>query len=472
MDCKRIGFIHPDLGIGGAERLVVDAAVGLQERGHQVTIYTSHCDKSHCFDEVKNDTLSVKVYGDFFPIHMFRRFHIVFAMLRQLYLVLRLVLSAEILEYDYFVVDQLSFCVPLLTAFSRPEARILFYCHFPDQLLAGSGGVLKKAYRKPFNYIEEVTTGTSDVLVVNSNFTKSVFHKTFAHLADIDPTVIYPCVDVEGHNKAPTPATEVASQDVQKFFGANKFFLSLNRFERTKNVDLAIRSFAKLKHHVSDSKPRLVIAGGYDPRVAENVDYLRELTELCTHLELQSFTMRGKLVVMPPSTDILFLPSVSGPIKEALLQHAMLLLYTPTFEHFGIVPVESMLHKTPVLAANTGGPTETIVDYDGTNLSSATGFCRPTDPDTWGEVIVPYYTQYTDETRQKLGENGYVRVAAKFSRQEMAEQFSQSLTASTRVPKKTNFLVLVLGNVEWILLAVAVVLAFGKKYIVSMYHDS
>lgn len=472
MDCKRIGFIHPDLGIGGAERLVVDAAVGLQERGHQVTIYTSHCDKSHCFDEVKNDTLSVKVYGDFFPIHMFRRFHIVFAMLRQLYLVLRLVLSAEILEYDYFVVDQLSFCVPLLTAFSRPEARILFYCHFPDQLLAGSGGVLKKAYRKPFNYIEEVTTGTSDVLVVNSNFTKSVFHKTFAHLADIDPTVIYPCVDVEGHNKAPTPATEVASQDVQKFFGANKFFLSLNRFERTKNVDLAIRSFAKLKHHVSDSKPRLVIAGGYDPRVAENVDYLRELTELCTHLELQSFTMRGKLVVMPPSTDILFLPSVSGPIKEALLQHAMLLLYTPTFEHFGIVPVESMLHKTPVLAANTGGPTETIVDYDGTNVSSATGFCRPTDPDTWGEVIVPYYTQYTDETRQKLGENGYVRVAAKFLRQEMAEQFSQSLTALTRVPKKTNFLVLVLGNVEWILLAVAVVLAFGKKYIVSMYHDS
>lgn len=472
MDCKRIGFIHPDLGIGGAERLVVDAAVGLQERGHQVTIYTSHCDKSHCFDEVKNDTLSVKVYGDFFPIHMFRRFHIVFAMLRQLYLVLRLVLSAEILEYDYFVVDQLSFCVPLLTAFSRPEARILFYCHFPDQLLAGSGGVLKKAYRKPFNYIEEVTTGTSDVLVVNSNFTKAVFHKTFAHLADIDPTVIYPCVDVEGHNKAPTPATEVASQDVQKFFGANKFFLSLNRFERTKNVDLAIRSFAKLKHHVSDSKPRLVIAGGYDPRVAENVDYLRELTELCTHLELQSFTMRGKLVVMPPSTDILFLPSVSGPIKEALLQHAMLLLYTPTFEHFGIVPVESMLHKTPVLAANTGGPTETIVDYDGTNVSSATGFCRPTDPDTWGEVIVPYYTQYTDETRQKLGENGYVRVAAKFLRQEMAEQFSQSLTALTRVPKKTNFLVLVLGNVEWILLAVAVVLAFGKKYIVSMYHDS
>lgn len=51
---KRILFIHPDLGIGGAERLVVDAAVGLQDRGHSVTIYTSHCDPRHCFDEARN----------------------------------------------------------------------------------------------------------------------------------------------------------------------------------------------------------------------------------------------------------------------------------------------------------------------------------------------------------------------------------------------------------------------------------
>lgn len=53
---KRILFIHPDLGIGGAERLVVDAAVGLQDRGHSVTIYTSHCDPRHCFDEARNGT--------------------------------------------------------------------------------------------------------------------------------------------------------------------------------------------------------------------------------------------------------------------------------------------------------------------------------------------------------------------------------------------------------------------------------
>jgi len=51
---KNIVFFHPDLGIGGAERLVIDAAVGLQERGHKVTIFTSHRDRSHCFEEARD----------------------------------------------------------------------------------------------------------------------------------------------------------------------------------------------------------------------------------------------------------------------------------------------------------------------------------------------------------------------------------------------------------------------------------
>lgn len=56
---QHVVFFHPDLGIGGAERLVVDAAVGLQERGHKVTIFTSHCDPAHCFDEARDGKLPV-----------------------------------------------------------------------------------------------------------------------------------------------------------------------------------------------------------------------------------------------------------------------------------------------------------------------------------------------------------------------------------------------------------------------------
>lgn len=50
----RIGFIHPDLGIGGAERLVVDAAVSLQQRGHEVILFTSRHDPARCFEETRD----------------------------------------------------------------------------------------------------------------------------------------------------------------------------------------------------------------------------------------------------------------------------------------------------------------------------------------------------------------------------------------------------------------------------------
>ena len=36
------------------------------------------------------------------------------------------------------------------------------------------------------------------------------------------------------------------------------------------------------------------------------------------------------------------------------------MLYTPTNEHFGIVPVEAMYCERPVIATNTGGPLETV----------------------------------------------------------------------------------------------------------------
>lgn len=51
---QTVVFLHPDLGIGGAERLVIDAAVGLQNRGYKVVIFTSHCDPQHCFDEARD----------------------------------------------------------------------------------------------------------------------------------------------------------------------------------------------------------------------------------------------------------------------------------------------------------------------------------------------------------------------------------------------------------------------------------
>jgi hypothetical protein len=58
----KIVFIHPDFGIGGAERLVLDAAIALRERKHSIQIVTNQFSEKHCFKELlefKQSTLFI-----------------------------------------------------------------------------------------------------------------------------------------------------------------------------------------------------------------------------------------------------------------------------------------------------------------------------------------------------------------------------------------------------------------------------
>ena len=56
----KVAFLHPDLGIGGAERAVLDAGLALKSKGHSVEFFTAHHDPKHCFQETKDGTFQVK----------------------------------------------------------------------------------------------------------------------------------------------------------------------------------------------------------------------------------------------------------------------------------------------------------------------------------------------------------------------------------------------------------------------------
>ena len=73
---------------------------------------------------------------------------------------------------------------------------------------------------------------------------------------------------------------------------AGDVFLSVNRFERKKGIELAISSLHEVIHrHALSSgacaRCRLIVCGGYDPRVAENVQYYLELRELAESLGVE-----------------------------------------------------------------------------------------------------------------------------------------------------------------------------------------
>lgn len=190
------------------------------------------------------------------PATVFGRFAILCAILRQLHLVLSIaVFSYELdhLKPTHFFVDQLSACVPLLR-YLYTNVGILFYCHFPDQALAQKGhgaiAVLKKAYRVPFNSIESWSTASSHAIVVNSNFTGGVVKRILSRLSTRPLKVVYPCVDISGADK----------MQRKSMWPGRKVILSINRFEKKKDVALAVKAFASLDASVRKSA-LLVIAG-------------------------------------------------------------------------------------------------------------------------------------------------------------------------------------------------------------------
>ncbi len=190
-------------------------------------------------------TVKVHVLGNkVFPPSIGDRFNIVCAILRQLHLSLQFLLAVwlfhlatvlpflsgfllppshpfsssadwssrrQLAPFDVIVIDQLSASIPLLRLAGLN--RVVFYCHFPDLLLAPDRsaslaqittnrslkGRVRALYRAPIDKLEEVTTGCADKIVVNSSFTAGVFATVFSGLGRV-PRVVYPAVDVHAYD--------------------------------------------------------------------------------------------------------------------------------------------------------------------------------------------------------------------------------------------------------------------------------
>ncbi|CAG8433357.1 1566_t:CDS:2 [Diversispora eburnea] len=400
----KIAIIHPDLGIGGAERLVVDAASGLTAKGHKVVIYTSHHDEEHCFEETKDGTLEVRVRGNtIIPRTFSGSFYVVCAILRQLHLTLSMIFSDKD-KFDVIFMDQLSANIPLL---KLAGAKVLFYCHFPDKLLTQRKTTAKSLYRIPIDIIEELTTGMANCLVVNSKFTSNIFCESFTTIKKM-PQILYPGIRFEAYDRK----VNTDDESVKILETSKKVILSINRFERKKNIVLAIRAFARLQEKclISSEKfrnMRLIIAGGYDYRIQENVAHHLELSEVALQLGLEVYNIMPDSISAPPeSAQVVFLCSFNDTQRTYLLSKALCLLYTPSNEHFGIVPIEAMYTRLPVIACDSGGPKETIINGE-------TGvLCFP-NPAAFAEAIASFVNG--DYDREAMGNKGRSHVQKSFS---------------------------------------------------------
>jgi alpha-1,3/alpha-1,6-mannosyltransferase len=125
------------------------------------------------------------------------------------------------------------------------------------------------------DFFEEFCLLFSQKILVNSEFTKSIYEQNYKILkkCGLSAETFYPFLNLDNYqqNKADLILKE-------------PFFLSLNRYERKKNINLAIEAFAEFKKENSTSKAKLVIAGGYDLNNKENLDHFIELSTLAKDL--------------------------------------------------------------------------------------------------------------------------------------------------------------------------------------------
>ena len=204
----------------------------------------------------------------------------------------------------------------------------------------------------------------------------------------------------------------------------------MNRFEAKKNVELALKGFVALKSRslVDDAtiaNMRLVIAGGYDEAVPDNVATLRSLRQACDQFDLSHETTSAtSSVTINPSTQVVFILNFTQAQRTYLLTnpHTIALLYTPTNEHFGIVPIEAGACGVPVLAVNAGGPTETILDGE-------TGLLRPATTDAWAEAMAELVSM-SDDRRKKMAKTAKQRVSSMFSLETLGEQLEEASRAA------------------------------------------
>ena len=423
----KLVFIHLDLGIGGAEQLVLQLAKAGQENGHDITLVTTRCDPDHCFAAVApGGTLhdNLRIYGNWIPPQLLGAATAIMSTLRILYLTWKVCRCHR--DADVCIVDVLPTSLPLLY-WMLPTTATFFYCHFPDQLLlqtnsspSSSSGhqqsllsLARTLYRGFLNGLEEFTmTSTADLIVVNSKFTREVVLNTFSSLRGNGSTVpvLYPALDDstsdDNDNNNNTTTNNKTSQSP---------IVSLNRFERKKNIALLLHAYQYLQENYPDQLlPPLIIAGGYDVQNVENVEYRGELQQMVQDYQLHHC--------------VEFRTDISDIERSTLFQTALTVVYTPDREHFGIVPLEAMYAGTPVVAVRSGGPMETVMD-------GTTGrLCEPTSQD-FGEALLELIRDPAKATA--MGRAGRRHVEANFGTKRLAREF-QTLLEECQIRHKKN----------------------------------
>ena len=248
----------------------------------------------------------------------------------------------------------------------------------------------------PIRVIEETVARLSDAVIVNSAFLAG--HFTAPRLQS-KIRIVHNGIDLDRIAAVPDDLGQQIRQELA-IPQASRIVLAVGTVAPRKGYDTLARAARQVLTHVPDAV--FLIAG------AQLADHTPRLTELITRLGLnEAFRLLG------PRADI-----------PSLLAAADVFAHGARQETFGRVLVEAMAAGKPVVATRSGGPEEIVVDGE-------TGFLAPIDGHApMADALVRLLRN--PELARRMGEQGRLRAASRFSVQVYARHLTEVIESVLR----------------------------------------
>ncbi|MCL4373510.1 MAG: glycosyltransferase family 4 protein [Candidatus Marsarchaeota archaeon] len=346
---------------GGAERVVLKIA-----QHYKAKIYTAEYSKENTFEGFKDLDIEIIGKSAFAKLLPYGR-------------------AAQGLNYglsfynfrikdDYDVIN--AHIAPSHWIRNKNE-RVLWYCHTPlrdvydlyDYRLS-----LKKSYQRPIyamgagavRLIDKDVVKRIGYIVANSNNTKSRIEKYYGRH---DALVLGGGVDYEMFSNE----------------GDDRYFFYPSRISPNKRQDYAMRAFEIFKSRVKGYK--LIIAGDVS-KDKLYYDYYTYIKDLASKIG-----------------DVEIIVGASDKKLNELYARSTAVLFAAMNEDYGLVPLEAMASRKPIISVNEGGPIDTIVN-------GKTGYLVNSI-----EEMAARMEQVSEDQQlaSELGRNGRRRIISKYS---------------------------------------------------------
>lgn len=265
------------------------------------------------------------------------------------------------------------------------ETRYVWYAHDPNAYLNSPGKIqdvpnpLRTGMKMSLPLLKKldrwIISNQVDSIIANSQFTECMICDSY----DVYSTVIYPGIDVGRFDQlSPT---------------VGRTIFTVGQLNKYKNFDMIIRAFADLNKKIESSMSLEVAGTG---------SYKQQLEEIAIEEGIDD--------------QVKFLGYLSDSELVSRYAKAMVTVYLPENEPFGLVPVESMAAGTPVIAVDSGGIKETVEDGK-TGLLLSTASEMELSNALWELFNSP-------ELCESMGTAGRERVRSTFSIQHTAGQLA------------------------------------------------